>query len=279
MTTIPSHTLSDGLELPAIGFGTYRLSGTAGVDAMVSAIRQGYRLLDSAFNYENEGAVGEAIRRSGVPREQLIVTSKLPGRHQARSHVARTVQESAYRMGLDYIDLYLIHWPLPKQDLYVEAWQELIELQRGGLLRSIGVSNFLPEHLDRLTKETGVTPVVNQIERHPYWPADDLVAASVARGIAVEAWSPVGRGATIRDEPVFAEIGRAHGKTPTQVILRWHTQAGVVPIPKAANPGRQAENLDIFDFELTDAELAAVATLAKPDGRLAGQDPATYEEF
>lgn len=277
--SIPTYTLNDGLELPAMGLGTYQLNGADGVDAIVSGIQQGYRLIDSAFNYENEGAVGEAIRRAGVPREELIVTSKLPGRHQAYGEAIHTVQESLYRFGLDYIDLYLIHWPLPRVNLYVQAWQALIDLRTDGVIRSIGVSNFLPEHIDRIISETGVAPSVNQIERHPYWPADSQLKENAERSVRVQAWSPLGRTGAIRNEPLIAEIGRAHGKTPTQVILRWHVQAGVVPIPKASTPARQAENLDIFDFTLSDTELASMATLAKPDGRLSDQDPATYEEF
>ena len=158
------YTLNDGNVLPAIGFGTYKLTGTNGVRAMVGALNLGYRLLDSAFNYENEGAVGEAVRQSGIPRSQLIVASKLPGRHHRYQEAIDTIEESLYRAGLDYYDLYLIHWPNPKEDLYLEAWQALIQAQRFGLIRSIGVSNFLPEHIDRLIKETGVTPAVNQIE-------------------------------------------------------------------------------------------------------------------
>jgi len=277
--TIPCYTLNDGLELPAVGFGTWLVNGAGGVDALVSGIRQGYRLIDSAFNYENEGAVGQAIRKAGVPREELVVTSKLPGRRQEYGQAVRTVEESLYRMGLDYIDLYLIHWPLPRLGLYVQAWQALVDLKKKGLIRSVGVSNFLTEHLDRIIGETGVTPSVNQIERHPYWPADDLMDVCAERGIRVEAWSPLGRASTLRDEPVLLEIGRAHGKTSAQVMLRWHVQAGVVPLPKAADPGRQGDNLDLFDFELTDDEVARIATLARPDGRLQGQDPATYEEF
>lgn len=276
---IPAYTLNDGTQLPAVGLGTYQLHGTDGVNAIVSGIQQGYRLIDSAFNYENEGAVGEAIRRSGVPRAELIVTSKLPGRHHAYGEAIQTVQESVYRMGLDYIDLYLIHWPLPRLNLYVQAWQALVDLQSDGLIHSIGVSNFLPEHIDRIVSETGVTPSVNQIERHPHWPADSQVKENTERGIRVEAWSPLGRSSTVRDDPLIAEIGRAHEKSPAQVILRWQVQAGVVPIPKATSPARQAENLDIFDFTLTETELAEMATLAKPDGRLSNQDPATYEEF
>lgn len=279
MTSIPDHTLNDGHSLPAIGFGTYPLQGPPGVDAVVGAIRQGYRLIDSAFNYENEGAVGEAIRRAGVPREELVVTSKLPGRRHAHDEAVRTVHESLYRMGLDHLDLYLIHWPNPRVGRYVEAWQALVELQRDGVLRSIGVSNFLPEHLERIIAETGVTPAVNQVELHPYFPQAEQRRADAELGIVTESWSPIGRGNPLREDPVITGIARAHGRTPIQVILRWHVQLGAVPLPKSATPQRQAENLAVFDFELSDDEVAAITALGRPDGRTHDQDPAVWEEF
>ncbi len=277
MTT--TYTLNDGHTLPGIGFGTYPLGGPAGVGVIVSALHQGYRLIDSAVNYENEGAVGEAVRRSGVPREEIVVTSKLPGRHHAYAEAVTCVHESAYRLGLDHIDLYLIHWPNPGVDRYVEAWQALVDLRREGVVRSIGVSNFLPEHLNRIVAETGVTPAVNQIELHPYFPQEQQREVHDQLGIRTEAWSPIGKASGLRQEPVVAGIAEAVGRTPTQVILRWHVQLGVVPLPKAANPGRQRENLDVFDFELDDAQVAAITALARPDGRLNGSDPAFHEEF
>lgn len=278
-TSVPSYRLNDGHHLPAIGLGTWQIRGPAGVDSVVSALHAGYRLIDSAFNYENEGAVGEAVRRARVPRDELVITSKLAGRHHARAKALTSVHESVYRMGLDHLDLLLIHWPNPLEDLYVEAWQALVDLQRKGVLRSIGVSNFLPEHLDRIIEATGVTPAVNQIELHPYWPQPDQLAADAARGIRTESWSPIGRGNPVREEPAVAAIAQAHGRTPTQIILRWHVQLGAVPLPKAAGIARQKENLAIFDFELTDEEMAEISALARPDGRIADQDPAVHQEF
>lgn len=273
------HTLNDGHTLPAIGFGTYPLSGPTGVDAMVGALHQGYRLIDSAVNYENEGAVGEAIRRSGVPRGEIVVTSKLPGRHHAYGEARTCVHESLYRMQLDHIDLYLIHWPNPGVDRYVEAWQALVDLRRDGVLRSIGVSNFLPDHLDRIIGETGVAPAVNQVELHPFFPQELQRAVDAERGILTEAWSPLGRAREIMHDPVLAGIADAHGRTPAQVVLRWHLQLGTVPLPKAASPARQQENLSVFDFELDADQMAAITGLGRADGRLFGADPATHEEF
>ena len=274
-----THTLNDGHSLPAIGFGTYPLGGPTGVEAMASALRQGYRLIDSAVNYENEGAVGEAVRRSGVPREEIIVTSKLPGRHHAYGEAKTCVYESLYRMQLDHIDLYLIHWPNPSADRYVEAWQALVDLQRDGVLRSIGVSNFLPDHLDRIIAETGVTPAVNQVELHPFFPQALQRQVDAERGIRTEAWSPLGRAQEIMHNPVIAGIADAHGRTPAQVVLRWHLQLGTIPLPKAASASRQLENLSVFDFELDATQMAAITALGRSDGRIFNADPATHEEL
>lgn len=279
MTSIPSFTLNDGMTLPAVGFGTYRLNGSAGVEAMASAVQNGYRLLNSAFNYENEGAVGQAVRRSGIAREELRAVSKLPGRHHRYAEAIATVEEFVYRAGLDHYDLYLIHWPNPSQNLYVEAWQALIEAKRRGLVRSIGVCNFLSEHLDRLIRETGVTPSVNQIELHPYFPQAEQRKADKKRGILTQAWSPLGRANALLKDPLLAKIAERVGRSIPQVILRWHVQLGVMPSPKAASPKRQVENLSLFDFTLSDDDIAAIATLARPDGRTYDQDPARYEEF
>ncbi|KAB7671755.1 aldo/keto reductase [Bacillus sp. B1-b2] len=279
MIMIPQITLNDGLAIPAIGLGTYNLRGATGVQAMTSAIDMGYRLLDSAFNYENEGAVGEAIRRSSVPRDQLFVTSKLPGRHHAYDKALYTIQESLYRTKLDYYDIYLIHWPNPKQDIYVEAWQALIDAKKWGLIRSIGVCNFLPEHLERLTKETGVTPSINQIELHPYFSQKEQVAYDKENGIITESWSPLGRASNVLQNETIQQIASSHGKTISQVILRWHIQLGALPIPKSSSPQRQLENLQVFDFELTQEQMQRISSLTRPDGRIANQDPAEYEEF
>lgn len=271
--------MNDGSTIPAVALGTYRLNGSAGVEAMISAIEQGYRLLDSAFNYENEGALGQAVARSSVPREELRLTSKLPGRHHAYDDAIRTVEESLFRAGLDYWDHYLIHWPNPSVDKYVEAFQALVDLQKRGLIRSVGVSNFLPDHLRRLKDEVGVVPAINQIELHPYFPQAKLLALHEQLGIVTEAWSPIGRGNEIADEPVITEIAKAHGRSAVQVILRWHVQRGAVPLPKSANAQRQRENLEIFDFELTVDQVNAITALGRSDGRLKDQDPASYEEM
>lgn len=278
MTNIPDLRLNDGNRLPAIGLGAWSLNGARGVEAIVSALRQGYRLIDSAFNYENEGALGEAIRRAGIPRESLRVTSKLPGRHHRYDEALATVEESLWRAGLDYYDLYLIHWPNPKQDLYVEAWQALIEARRRGLVRSIGVSNFLPAHLERIMSETGVAPAVNQVEMHPRFPQIEQRVFDKAHGIVTEAWSPLGRGELLR-EPGLTAIAERLARSVGQVVLRWHHQSGSLPLPRSASPERQAENLAIFDFVLSNEDMAQIAALARPDGRLRDQDPARYEEF
>lgn len=277
MTT--THTSHSGLTLPGLGFGTYKLNGAEGVDGISRAIAKGYTLLDSAFNYENEGAVGRAVRASGVDRDSLIVTSKLPGRHQKHDKAIRTIEESLYRTGLDHLDLYLIHWPNPKQGLYVQAWEVLIEARERGLVRAIGVCNFLPEHLETLQKRTGVLPDVNQIELHPYFPQAEQLAYDSERGILTQAWSPLGRGNDLLDRDDIGAIARDHGATPGQVVLAWQIARGVIPLPKAASDERQVENLGALEVTLTETEVAAITALGRPDGRLAGQDPATYEEF
>ncbi|MER7890034.1 aldo/keto reductase [Micromonospora sp. NPDC094482] len=275
---IPHLTAADGTTLPAIGLGTYRLTGSEGAVAIGQAIATGYRLIDSAVNYENEGAVGRAAR-SAQARDELVVTSKLPGRHHRYDEALTTIEESVFRTGLDQIDLYLIHWPNPRVDLYVQAWRALIEARERGLVKHIGLSNFLPEHIDRLVAETGVAPVVNQIEVHPYFPQQEAIDFHRAHGILVQAWSPIGRGNDLQQQRTVVEIAAAHGISPAQAILAWHVARQVIPLPKAASPQRQDENLDIFGIKLTDQEVEAITALGRPDGRLAGQDPATYEEF
>ncbi|MEU8301597.1 aldo/keto reductase [Micromonospora sp. NPDC048909] len=275
---IPHLTAADGTTLPAIGLGTYRLTGSEGAAAIGQAIAAGYRLIDSAVNYENEGAVGRAAR-SAEARDELVVTSKLPGRHHRYDEALTTIEESVFRTGLDQIDLYLIHWPNPRVDLYVQAWRALIEARERGLVKHIGLSNFLPEHIDRLVAETGVAPVVNQIEVHPYFPQQEVIDHHRAHGILVQAWSPLGRGNDLQQQRTVVEIAAAHGISPAQAILAWHVARQVIPLPKAASPQRQDENLDIFGIKPTDQEVEAITALGRPDGRLAGQDPATYEEF
>jgi diketogulonate reductase-like aldo/keto reductase len=277
--TVPTTEGRSGFTLPAIGLGTYSLDGNAGTDAIVKAIGLGYRLLDSAFNYENEGAVGAAVRRCGLAREEVLVTSKLPGRHHHYDDAITTIEESVLRTGLDYLDLYLIHWPNPLEDHYVAAWRALIECRDRGLLRNIGVSNFLPEHIERLREETGEVPAVNQIELHPYFPQTEQLAFHRARGIITEAWSPLGRGTDLLVNPVIAAVAAGHDITPAQAILAWHLRVGALPIPKSKSFERQRENLDVFNVELTDEDMERIGSLARPDGRVANQDPSVYQEF
>ncbi|NDV27429.1 aldo/keto reductase [Desulfovibrio sp. JC010] len=277
--SIPYLQMNDGHTVPSLGFGTYKLNGSSGVETMVKALKAGYRLLDSAFKYENEGAVGEAVRRSGIPREQIQVTSKVPGLRHRYNEALYSVEESLYRAGLDYYDFYLIHWPNPSQDLYVEAWQALIEARKRGLVRSIGCSNFLPEHMQRLIDETGVVPAVNQIELYPYFIQQGQREWHDQHGIITQSWSPLGRDSSAMREPVINTIAEKHGRSAAQVILRWHIQLGALPIPKATSPSRQLENLSVFDFELSSDEMSVISALDRPDGRRKDQHPAYYEEY
>ncbi|MCL2731525.1 MAG: aldo/keto reductase [Actinomycetia bacterium] len=276
MPTVPVHALNDGTSLPGIGLGTYPMDDATAERAVAEAVAAGYRLVDTATNYRNETGTGRGVARSGVAREEVVVTTKLPGRHHGYDETLASFEESRRRLGLEYVDLYLIHWPLPRIDRYVDSWRAMIKLREDGLVRSIGVSNFTAEHIDRLERETGVLPSVNQIEMHPLFPQEELRAALAAKGVAVESWSPLGRGSDLLADPAVTAAAAAHGRTPGQVVLRWHTQSGVVPIPKSADPDRQRENLDVFGFELTEEEMAAIS--APPHRRLGG-DPRHHEEF
>lgn len=276
---IPQLTLHNGNEIPALGFGTYSLNGHQGVDTMQRALQHGYRMLDSAFNYENEGAVGQAVKLSDVPRDELFITSKLPGRHHRYEKAVVTIEESLYRAQLNYFDLYLIHWPNPQQGLYVEAWQALIDAQKKGQIKSIGVSNFLPEHLEVLKKQTGIVPVVNQIELHPYFNQAEQHAYHQQHGILTMAWSPLGRGSDVFQDAVLNEIAQQLGKSVPQVILRWQIQQGIIPIPKASSDANQLANKAIFGFELSAEQMQKINGLTRQNGRLRNQDPASYEEF
>ena len=276
---IPTHILNDGSTLPAIGFGTYPLKGREGVTAIVSAIGAGYRLLDTAVNYRNEAEVGQAVRACGLPREELLVASKLPGRDHGYDEAIASTHASLERLGLDYLDLHLIHWPNPSIDRYAETWRALVELREQGLVRTIGVSNFAEAHLRRIIDETGVRPAVNQIELHPYFPQMRMRAVHQRLGIRTESWSPLGKRQAPFAEPPVADAAAAHDVSPAQVILRWQVQLGSIPIPKSATPERQRQNLKVFDFELTEAEMAAIAGLGRADGRLFGADPDTHEEM
>ncbi|MER5916496.1 aldo/keto reductase [Streptomyces sp. NPDC001982] len=276
MTSIPAHTLNDGTRLPDVGLGTWPMDDAQAEQAVRGALGLGYRLVDTATNYRNETGVGRGIAASDVPREEIVVTTKLPGRHHGYEETLASFEESRQRLGLEYVDLYLIHWPLPRVDKYVGSWKAMIKLREDGLVRSIGVSNFTPEHIERLEKETGVLPSVNQIELHPLFPQDELRAFHAAKGIVTESWSPLGRDVVLLDDPAIVSTAEALGVTPAQVVLRWHVQLGAVPIPKSADPARQRANLDVFGFELDPGQLAAISD--RPHRRLGG-DPKTHEEF
>jgi 2,5-diketo-D-gluconate reductase A len=271
--------LNDGTTIPPIGFGTAGLRGDAAVEAVTHALENGYRLIDTAVNYGNEVEVGEAIKRSGVPRDEIVVTSKIPGRHHEYDAAITSTRESLERLGLDRIDVHLIHWPNPAQQKYHETWRALVQLRDDGLVRSPGVSNFTREHLAKVIEDTGVTPVLNQIELHPYFPQPEMRDADAELGVLTESWSPMGKRQAPFAESVVKAAAEAHDVTPGQVVLRWQLQLGTLPIPKSATPSRQRENLDLDGFELTDDEVAAITGLARPDGRLFGGDPDTHEEF
>ncbi len=276
--TVPSRTLNDGGTIPAIGLGTFGMTGDEGIAAVVSAIHIGYRLLDTALRYENEREVGEGMRRSGVDRNELMVTTKLRGRDHGYEQTLRGFEESRANLGLDYVDLYVIHWPLPRLDRYVDSWRAMIHLRDEGVIRAIGVSNFTAEHLRRLIDETSVVPVVNQIELHPQFPQAAQLAFDDSLGIVTESWSPLAdQRSGLISQPMIRAVADAHGVTPTQAILRWHVQRGAVPIPKSSNLERQRENLDVFDFELAPDEVQSISSLES--GRLWDADPDTHEEL
>jgi len=276
--TIPTFTLNDGLVVPQIGLGTYKLTGDEGMASMVSGIDTGYRLLDSAHRYNNEEQVGRAVRECGVPRDELLITSKLPGDAHGFDEAMMSFDTSARLLGLDVVDLFLIHWPNPRVNRFVDAWQAMIELRDDGRIRSIGVCNFTPELLYRLRDETGVVPSVNQVELHPYFGQAELRAVHDELGIRTQSWSPIGRAGELLGEAPIVAAAEAHGVTSSQVVLRWHIQLGSIPLPKSGDAARQRENFDVFSFELSEAEMTAVSSLER--GRLRAEfDPNTHEEF
>lgn len=273
MTDQTSIVLDDGHAIPQVGLGVWQVPDDVAAGAVGEALRNGYRHVDTAAIYENERGVGEGLRQSGVAREDVFVTTKLWNENQGFDRTLRAFDESLARLGLDHVDLYLIHWPSPNRGLYVETWKAFVRLREEGRARSIGVSNFTAEHLDRLISETGVAPVLNQIELHPRFQQRALRRAHEERGIATQSWSPLGQGRLLAD-PAIAEIARRHGRTPAQVIIRWHIDSGLVVIPKSVTPSRIAENIDVFGFRLDQDDLDAIAALDEADGRI-GPDPMT----
>ncbi|MGW9631959.1 aldo/keto reductase [Agromyces sp. NPDC055520] len=273
----PAYSLRDGNTIPAIGLGTYGLDDQAGIDAITAGIAEGYRLIDTAFNYGNEEAVGEAIRRTDVDRSDLVITTKLPGKHHGFDETIASFEQSRMRLDLDWVDLYLIHWPLPRLGKYLDSWRAMISLREKGLVRAIGVSNFTAEMLTRLIDSTGIVPVVNQVELHPYFPQAELRAFHDEHDIRTMSWSPLAKRTELLQEPVIAEIAAAHGVTPAQAVLRWHVELEAVPIPKSSDAARRRENLDVFGFALTTEEVDAISALSR--GRIWGGDPDTHEEY
>ena len=258
---VPQLRLSDGNLIPQVGYGVYKISDDDAQELVDTALQAGYRHIDTATLYENERAVGRAVRESGLDRADVFVTTKVWNDDQGYDQTLRAFEASARRLDLGYVDLYLIHWPVPSKDLYVETWRALIHLQEQGAVRSIGVSNFNPTHLDRLIKDTGHTPVINQVELHPYLSQNQVRAANAQRGILTQAWSPLGRGNGVLAEPAVLAIAQQLGRSPAQVVLRWHLERGTVIIPKSAHPQRIADNIALFDFDLTDAQSATLEAL------------------
>jgi 2,5-diketo-D-gluconate reductase A len=271
--TIPHFTLNNDVRMPQLGFGVWQVPDDEAERAVTVALAEGYRSIDTAKLYYNEEGVGRAIRASGVNRSELFITTKLWNDDHSTDRALRAFDASMDRLGLECLDLYLIHWPVPRQDKYVEAWQALERLYADGRIRAIGVSNFTVENLTRLMDETEVVPAVNQIELHPKLAQSELRAFHAEHGIATEAWSPLGQSRGLLDEPLLTELAGKHGKSPAQVVLRWHLQLGNIVIPKSVTPERIAENLDVFDFQLDEADMAAIGKLDA--GQRLGPDPTT----
>ena len=274
MAEIPSITLNNGVTMPQVGFGVFQVPSEATRAAVASALEAGYRSIDTATVYGNETEVGEAIAQSGVPRGELFVTTKLWNADQGYDETARAFEKSLRKLGMDYVDLYLIHWPLPEVDRYRETWQAFEKLHADGKIRAIGVSNFQPHHLDRLAESSDVVPAVNQIELHPYLQQAEARRCHSEHGIVTEAWSPIGQGKGLLEDASIAEVAGKHGRTPAQVVLRWHLQLGNVIIPKSVTPSRIRENLDLFGFSLDDEDMATLGALDR-DGRI-GPNPDAF---
>ena len=265
--TIPTLQLLDGNRIPQVGYGVFKVPADDTRRAVLEAFELGYRHIDTAAIYGNEEGVGAAIAESGIPRDELFITTKLWNARHDGDEPRAALGESLDKLGLDAVDLYLVHWPTPARDNYVHAWERLIDLREQGLTRSIGVSNFLVPHLERIIAETGVAPVVDQIELHPAYQQREVVEWASARGIRIEAWGPLGQGKyDLFSVPAVADAAAAHGKTPAQVVLRWHLDKGNIVFPKSVRRERLAENIDIVDFALTDAEIAAIDAIDPGDG-------------
>jgi 2,5-diketo-D-gluconate reductase A len=274
MTTIPTLTMNDGHTIPQLGFGVFQIPQDETREAVSTALEAGYRLIDTAQGYQNEEGVGAALAASDVPRDELFITTKLTNSEQGYDKTMAAFDASMTKLGIDVLDLFLIHWPLPMFDTYVDTWRAFEKLQADGRITSIGVSNFEVEHFERLAQETSVVPAVNQIELHPQFPQAELRAYHQAHGILTESWGPIGQGKGLLEHPAIQAVAEAHSKTPAQVVLRWHLQLGLVVIPKSVTPSRIAENIDVTDFELTDEDMARIAEV--DTGKRLGPDPRTF---
>jgi len=271
MTQQPMLTLNTGATMPQLGFGVFKVPNHETAKAVATALDVGYRSIDTAAMYGNEEGVGQAIADSGIPRQELFVTTKLNNDAHGHDNALRAFDDSRRRLGLDYLDLYLIHWPMPRQDKYVDTWRALEELHRDGVARAIGVSNFQIAHLQRVIEETDTVPAVNQIELHPYLVQDELRRYDTEHGIRTEAWSPIARGGTLLTDPLVVALAEKYGRTSAQIVIRWHLQLGNVVIPKSVTPSRIAENFDVFDFELAEDDIASISGLDR--GRRTGPNP------
>ncbi|MFE8974221.1 aldo/keto reductase [Streptomyces cyaneofuscatus] len=274
MSQVPSITLNNGLEMPQLGFGVWQVPDDEAAKAVAKAIESGYRSIDTAAIYKNEKGTGRAIAASGVPRDELFVTTKLWNSEQGYDSTLRAFDASLDKLGLDHVDLYLIHWPVPAKDAYTDTYRAFEKIYADGRAKAIGVSNFHPEHLKRLLAETSVVPVLNQIELHPQLQQAEARAFHAEHGIATEAWSPLGQGKGLLEVPTVVAIAQKHGRSPAQAVLRWHLQTGNIVIPKSVTPSRIEENLDVFGFELDADDLAAFAAL--DEGKRLGPDPAEF---
>jgi len=271
MSNVPTLAFNDGTSIPQLGFGVWRVPNDEAARTVGTAIKAGYRSIDTAAIYGNEEGVGDAIAASAVPRDQLYITTKLWNGAQGYDRALKTFDESMQRLRIDVLDLYLIHWPCPKQDLYIDSWKAFAKLKADGRVRSIGVSNFKPAHLERLIGETGFVPVLNQVELHPRFQQKDLRTFHAKHKIATEAWSPLGQGKVL-EIPLLAKLAAKYSRSVAQVILRWHIQNGVIAIPKSSTPSRIAENFAVFDFQLSAEDMAKIDSLDDAGGRI-GSDP------